>query len=250
VHVDADVLAEDAAAGRGHLEGGPALHPAQLRRMACEASVTAIVERNGEPLAQGRARRLATKAQRRALLARDGGCARPGCTETRIERLHAHHLRQWWFGGRTDVSNLVLLCDVDHGLVHDEDLVMTRRRGRLVVSTPGGQRIWGSADAAFAGGSRPARQTGQDGGPATGPDPFIGVHPLDQRPGRRPEEATVLPLRLHPAGDVDPLPAALLTDLPAATLPAGLGGDGERMQLGHVVWALLAHRDFLRRQAA
>jgi hypothetical protein len=35
------------------------------------------------------------------------------------------------------------------------------------------------------------------------------------------------------------------TDLPAA-MPAG----GERMDLGHVVWALLAHRDHLRRLAA
>jgi hypothetical protein len=104
VHVDADVLADDAAAGRAHLEGGPALHPAQVRRMACEAALTVIVERNGEPLALGRRRRLATRAQRRALLARDGGCARPSCTETRIERLHAHHLVPWRLGGRTDVS--------------------------------------------------------------------------------------------------------------------------------------------------
>jgi alpha-tubulin suppressor-like RCC1 family protein len=35
--------------GPASLEGGPALHPAQVRRMACEASVTVIVERNGEP---------------------------------------------------------------------------------------------------------------------------------------------------------------------------------------------------------
>jgi hypothetical protein len=100
VHVDADVLADDAAAGRAHLEGGPALHPARVRRMLCEAIVVGLVHRDGEPLALGRRRRLATPGQRRALLTRDGGCARPGCTETRIERLHAHHLRHWLFGGR------------------------------------------------------------------------------------------------------------------------------------------------------
>ncbi|WP_346620040.1 DUF222 domain-containing protein [Blastococcus montanus] len=33
VHVDADVLADDTAAGQAYLDGGPALHPAQVRRM-------------------------------------------------------------------------------------------------------------------------------------------------------------------------------------------------------------------------
>jgi hypothetical protein len=201
VHVDADVLADDAAAGRAHLEGGPALHPTQVRRMLCEASVVAIVERNGEPLALGRRRRLATRAQRRALLARDGGCVRPGCTENRIERLHAHHLTPWRLGGRTDVSTMVLLCDVDHGLVHDEELTMERRGKQLVVHDRTGRRIWGPADPAFT--------DGVDG--------------------------TVRPL---------------LTVVPDAALPEGMPAGGERMDLGHVVWALLAHRDHLRRSAA
>src|SRR3954447_23605044 len=200
VHVDADVLADDAAAGRAHLEGGAALSPSQVRRMACEAALTVIVERNGEPLARGRRRRLAGKAQRRALLARDGGCARPGCTETRIERLHAHHLQPWRLGGRTDVSGMVLLCDVDHGLVHDEDLVMARRGKELVVHDRAGRRIWGPADTAFV-------------------DP--------------PETST-----------------PLLTLVPEEALPPEMPAGGERMDLGHVVWALLAHRDHLRRLAA
>jgi hypothetical protein len=167
--------------------------------MACEAALTVIVERGGEPLALGRRRRLATKAQRRALLARDGGCARPGCTETRIERLHAHHLTPWRLGGRTDVSGMVLLCDVDHGLVHDEDLTVARRGRELVVHDRAGRRVWGPADTAFTAG-------------ATG------------RP--------------------------LLTLVPEAGLPEEWSAGGERMDLGHVVWALLAHRDHLRRTAA
>jgi hypothetical protein len=204
VHVDADVLAEDAAAGRAHLEGGPALHPAQVRRMACEASLTVIVERNGEPLALGRRRRLATGAQRRALLARDSGCVRPGCTETRIERLHAHHLRPWRLGGRTDVSGMVLLCDVDHGLVHDEELVMERRGRELIAHDRTGRRIWGPADTAFDAG-----------------------------------------LTADEAGAGRPL----LTLVPDAALSAEMSAGGERMDLGHVVWALLTHREHVRRLA-
>ncbi|MGR6964517.1 DUF222 domain-containing protein [Geodermatophilus sp. URMC 61] len=189
VHVDAAVLDDDTAAGRAYLDGGPALHPAQVRRMLCEATVVSMLERDREPLAVGRRRRRATQAQRRALLRRDGGCARPGCTETRIERLHAHHMRHWRYGGRTDLANLVLLCDADHGVVHDLDLAMTRRHGRLVVTAPDGRRVWGPADAAFATGlpalADPAEEVEQD--TAETADAFAGVHPVDHRSARRPD---------------------------------------------------------------
>jgi hypothetical protein len=135
VHVDAAVLADDTAAGTAYIEGGPALSATTVRRMLCEATALTMLENGREPLAVGRRRRRATRAQRRALLRRDGGCARPGCPENRPERLHAHHMRHWLFGGRTDLANLVLLCDADHGLVHDLDLVMSRRDGELVVLT-------------------------------------------------------------------------------------------------------------------
>ncbi len=200
VVVDAGVLADDEAAGRAHLEGGPAISPTQARRLACDASITAVVTEGAEVLASGRARRYATRAQRRALLMRDGGCARPGCDETRMERLHAHHLTPWSLGGRTDVSAMVLLCDVDHGLVHDEGLVLVRRGRELVVHDRAGRRIWGPADPAF------------------------GTPP---------------PLTLVPDAG-----------LPDAGLPDAWPDTGERMDLQHVVWALLAHRDHLRRQAA
>jgi hypothetical protein len=176
------VLADDAAAGRAYLEGGPALSPAQARRMLCESTVVVMLERGREVLAVGRKKRLATKAQRRALLRRDGGCARPGCPENRLERLHAHHMRHWLFGGRTDLTNLVLLCDADHGLVHDLDLVMTRRDGRLVVTAPDGRRVWGTADTAFTEGV-----AGLEAPIAADDDRFAGVHPIDEAIGRRPD---------------------------------------------------------------
>lgn len=190
VHVDAGVLADDAAAGRAYVEGGPALSGADARRILCEATVVAMLERGREPLAVGRRRRRATSAQRRALLRRDGGCSRPGCPEVRIERLHAHHMRHWLFGGRTDVDNLVLLCDVDHGLVHEHDLVLHRRDGRLVVTAPDGRRLWGSADAAFARGVDD--KTPGTPGTAGVDDADAGVHPVDTALGRRPSGAPAL----------------------------------------------------------
>lgn len=65
VHVDTTVLADDTAAGRAHVEGGPALTGAQARRILCGATVVAMIERGREPLAVGRRKRRATAAQRR-----------------------------------------------------------------------------------------------------------------------------------------------------------------------------------------
>lgn len=250
VHVDADVLADDAAAGVAHLEGGPALHPAQARRMLCGATVIAMLESGREVLGVGRTRRPPTRAQRRALLRRDGGCARPACTETRPERLHAHHMRHWLFGGRTDLDNLVLLCDVDHGLVHDQDLVMSRRDGRLVVLTQDGQRVWGPADAAFVDGLAGAGE-----GAAAGGDAFVGVQPIDELAARRPRVRTDGRRDTGPAGHGGGEPpvrdlTALLFPGMSPALPAAMHVNGERMDLDHVVWALLAGRDLRRRLAA
>lgn len=249
VHVDAAVLADDAAAGQAYIEGGPALHPSQVRRMLCESTVVTMLERDREPLGVGRKRRLATRPQRRAMLRRDRGCARPGCTETRIERLHAHHMRWWTFGGGTNVDDMVLLCDVDHGLVHDLDLVMTRRAGQLIVLTQDGRRIWGGADAAFTGGV-PGLET----------EPFVGVHPIDDTAGRRPDmpvaaAATEKLEEAFPRSEPGPDPSGdamtrLLFPDGVPPLPDAMRANGERMHMAYVVSVLMGNRDLQRRLAA
>lgn len=266
VHVDAAVLADDAAAGRAYVEGGPALTPSVVRRMLCEASVVGMIERDREPLAVGRRKRRATRAQRTALLRRDGGCARPGCLESRVERLHAHHLRHWLFGGRTDLSNLVLLCDRDHGLVHELDLVMSRADGRLVVTAPDGRRVWGVADAAFTGGLPGLSDTS----PAR--DEWAGVHPVDlqmerrpsaadpvataasrpvrarpgsRRPGRRRDRHNASK-RLRPTCPAVPIGATLFPD-GEPPLPDAMPTGGERMDVRYVVGVLMGNRDLVRR---
>jgi uncharacterized protein DUF222/HNH endonuclease len=243
VHADAAVLADDAAAGRAYLEGGPALHPSQVRRMLCEATVVTMLERGREPLAVGRARRHATRAQRRALHRRDGGCARPGCPETRIERLHAHHMRHWLHGGATDVANMVLLCDTDHGLAHDLELVMTRRAGHLVVTAPDGRRVWGAADAAFHEGVAGL-------GGAVVDERFAGVQPLDTAVERRPTAArppvgTAVPTAAETPASI----TRLLFPDRQPELPDAVHVNGEPMDLAYVVGVLLANRDLERRLA-
>ncbi len=271
VHVDADVLADDAAAGRAYLEGGgPALAPADVRRMLCEATVLTMLEQGREVLAVGRARRRATRAQRRALLRRDGGCARPGCPENRIERLHAHHLRHWLFGGRTDLANLVLLCDADHGLVHAQDLVLSRRDGRLIVTDPDGRRVWGDADAAFPHGLAGLADSAAD--PATQPEVYVGVHPLDTTAARRPETPLVdrcAPTRgrgpsarrrrgrrpptatRHARTPTGRVSTVLFPDGEPPGLPDVTSTGGERLRdLDWAVHVLMANRDVARRMAA
>jgi hypothetical protein len=261
VHVDAAVVADDAAGGRAYIEGGPALSGATVRRMLCEATVVTMLERDREPLALGRRKRRATKAQRRALLRRDGACARPGCPEARIERLHAHHMQHWLFGGRTDIGNLVLLCDRDHGLVHELDLVMARRDGVLVVTDPDGRRVWGAADSAFITGL-----IGLDVASRPEDAPFVGVHPLDTAIRRRPRPTTrsgrpsrapaarsdrvTRPRNAHHGRGVSPPIGSIVFPGGEPALPEAMQANGERADIRYVVGVLMGNRDLVRRLTA
>ncbi|MEO7285479.1 MAG: DUF222 domain-containing protein [Jatrophihabitantaceae bacterium] len=93
----------------------------QALRLADEASVGWIVhDSKGAILNHGTQQRLATKAQTVALIARDRGCAFPGCTDP-PEWSEKHHIIPWREGGRTDLNNLVLLCDHHHDRIETSD---------------------------------------------------------------------------------------------------------------------------------
>ena len=110
VHVDQSALADG--------EGRSDLPLESVTRLLCDGSVVTLTENGqGEPLTVGRRQRTITTAIRRALWARDGGCAFPGCTHTRY--VDAHHVRHWSDGGETGVDNLLLLCSQHHRLVHE-----------------------------------------------------------------------------------------------------------------------------------
>lgn len=92
--------------------------PEAARRIACDATMTRVVEREGSILDVGRATRTIPPAIRRALVARDGGCTHPGCG--RPERwCDAHHIVHWSDGGPTSLGNLVLLCRRHHRMRHE-----------------------------------------------------------------------------------------------------------------------------------
>src|SRR5215211_2008681 len=144
VHVDAATLAatddDGGAGGVCQLERGPALQPETARRLACDAGLVRILERDGRRLSVGRKTRTVPPALRRALNSRDPVCRFPGCPQRRF--LHAHHIDHWAHGGRTDLSNLVQLCSHHHRLVHDGGYRIERGpRGTLRFHRPDGRAL-------------------------------------------------------------------------------------------------------------
>jgi Domain of unknown function (DUF222)/HNH endonuclease len=122
VHVDAETL-KHSHAGRCELELGPSIAAETARRLACDASLVAIIENEkGEPLNVGRKTRTIPPAIRRALNARDKGCRFPGCPFKRY--VDGHHVKHWAHGGETRLSNLVTLCRFHHRLVHEGQVVV------------------------------------------------------------------------------------------------------------------------------
>jgi len=116
------------------LEEGPALAPETARRLACDASLVEIRERQGEPLSVGRKTRTIPPAMRRALQNRDRRCRFPGC-ENRLF-LDAHHIRHWARGGETKIDNLVLLCGRHHRYLHEGGYSIVALDGRLTFHDP------------------------------------------------------------------------------------------------------------------
>ncbi|MFC7623074.1 DUF222 domain-containing protein [Microlunatus sp. GCM10028923] len=100
--------------GHGTAGDGTLLSVAQVLRLAGEAEIYPIaLTSHGIPLELGRTRRIATKHQTIALVARDGGCSFPGCDRAPAwcER---HHVIRWADGGETVLGNLTLLCLYHH----------------------------------------------------------------------------------------------------------------------------------------
>ena len=127
LHVDPAALSEDAPDARCALEDGPAIPAETARRLACDASLVALTERDGRSLSIGRKTRAIPPAIRRALRSRDRGCRFPGCNERRF--VDAHHVDHWAHGGATKLSNLLLLCRRHHRLVHEGGFQVERRAG-------------------------------------------------------------------------------------------------------------------------
>lgn len=84
------------------------------RRLAgCADIVPVVLGGASEPLDLGRTARLFSRAQRRALNLRDGGCLWPGC-QAPPGWCEVAHIEPWAHGGPTDLRNAMLLCPYHH----------------------------------------------------------------------------------------------------------------------------------------
>ncbi|WP_040493606.1 HNH endonuclease signature motif containing protein [Ilumatobacter nonamiensis] len=115
-----------------------------LGEMVVDADVHTVVVRDGVVLHApgslnlGRATRLASRGQRRALRALYPECAIPGCG-VGFDRCKLHHLVWWRHGGRTDLDNLLPVCSEHHHRIHDAGWVVTMGpRRELTVRFPDG----------------------------------------------------------------------------------------------------------------
>ena len=83
----------------GCLDFGGSVAPESLRMLCCDAAVVPIVMNGkGQPLDVGRATRTIPDGLRRAVAARDRGCAHPGCGRP-MSWAEIHHIREWERGG-------------------------------------------------------------------------------------------------------------------------------------------------------
>jgi len=132
---DAPVVARPYA----RIAGGPGLPDRVVLRLICDGRIRTVIQDSASNVLDvGRSHRLVTDRQYRALLLRQHGhCAHPGCPNTR--NLHAHHRIHWIHGGRTDLNDLLLLCERHHVAHHAGEFeILTAGAGRFrFVSSDG-----------------------------------------------------------------------------------------------------------------
>ena len=118
--IDYKDLATDLGRPGSSTFSGP-LSAKTIRRIACDADIIPVVLAGvGMILDVGQSQRLFPKYMRLAIIARDGGCAFPGCTAP-SPWTEVHHIRWFEKGGPTSTDNGVMLCSHHHHLIHEGD---------------------------------------------------------------------------------------------------------------------------------
>ena len=168
-HVDQDVLCDPSAEGCSFIEGVGAISSHTARRLACSSAVHTLTYHVDGRVEPGAATRVVPRRMRRAVLARDGGCRFPGCTQRRF--VDVHHVVFWSQGGRTVPANLTTLCRAHHRLVHEGGFRLDMdASGHVRVWEPNGTEVLPAPPMAPADGLRPQDEhalAGLDVGPGT-----------------------------------------------------------------------------------
>jgi hypothetical protein len=100
--------------GIGRYGDGTLVSARTARDLTDQADIAlCVLNRKGAVLDLYRTRRIASRAQTLALVARDGGCSFPGC-DVAPQWCERHHVVAWQDGGTTDLGNLTLVCSFHH----------------------------------------------------------------------------------------------------------------------------------------
>ena len=131
-----DLLTPNRASRPATCETGHEISAGEARRAACNAGLVPVVlGGESQPLDVGRAKRLFTEPQRRALATKYDSCAAEGCDRP-FSWAELHHLTPWEHGGPTDLANALPLCWEDHRRIHNPEYVHERVRepdGTLMI---------------------------------------------------------------------------------------------------------------------
>ena len=107
---------------------GP-INAATVRKIACDADIIPVLlGSEGRILDIGRTTRIFPPHIRKAITARDQGCAFPNCSIP-APWCEAHHITYWSHGGPTNTDNGTLLCSHHHHLIHKEQWTIHMRSG-------------------------------------------------------------------------------------------------------------------------
>jgi len=109
----------ESRAGVGVSGGGTVIPMSTVLRLAARAHhyLAVFDKATGSALDLFRARRVASPAQRIMLIARDGGCTKPGCTVPAYGSQVHHAACDWAQDGQTNIDDLGLACGPDNRMV-------------------------------------------------------------------------------------------------------------------------------------
>ncbi len=130
VSVDLATLSKEPGSMAAELEWSLPIPAETARRLACDASLTPVIDGEADHTS-----RVVPGRLKRTLVARDKGCRFPGCG-CPPGWTDVHHLQHWADGGPTTLDNLVLLCRRHHRLVHEEGWKLELLQDRELVAIP------------------------------------------------------------------------------------------------------------------
>ena len=118
----------------GEMELSLPISSKTVQRLACDSSITRVLLGSDSIVVDaGRAKRVVSHGSRRLLEARDKHCRWPGC-ERPTAWTAAHHIRHWAQGGKTELTNMILLCQHHHWMVHEGGWRLTLAADERVIA--------------------------------------------------------------------------------------------------------------------